>query len=105
MCSNSVLNGSAALFLFLLPLGRPTFRLASGVLDGCAGGVGCGFITCSMRSGQEWRACKLTNDKVKNATPGMGFPYRLEKKRSTPKVSRPAFVTTTSSPANTYLSV
>ena len=56
--------------------------------------------TCSTRSGNECRACTLTSDSVKKASPGTGLPYKLEKKRSRPWVVLPALVTTTSSPAS-----
>src|SRR4029453_14700065 len=98
---------ASALFLFLLPWGRPRRRLS--VAGFCCLGAPFARLaafpaslrtTCSTYRGNERRSWVLTNDSVKNASPGTGLLYRLAKNRSRPWVCLPALVTTTSSPAS-----
>src|SRR5881628_155610 len=102
---NSGGSVASVLALFLLPLGRPGYRLT---LDGgsflaAALALLAAFsaslrTTCSTRIGNERRRWMLTKDNAKKASPGTGLPYRLAKNRSRPWVVLPALVTTTSSP-------
>ncbi len=102
MCNSSRLRVTAVLSWFFEPLGRPRrrFLLAGGVTwTGLAlPGGGEGRTTCSIRTGNECRCSMLTKDKLKNASPGTGRLYKLEKNRPRPWVCLPALVTTTSSP-------
>src|SRR2546421_12341815 len=76
---NSGVSVTSALFLFLLPCGRPGRRLAMAAGDFLAATVAllAAFsaslrTTCSTRTGNARRAWMLTNDKVKKASPGTG---------------------------------
>jgi hypothetical protein len=107
MRPNSGVRGASALGVFLLPFGRPGRRLAGEAVCFLAAALAllAAFsaslrTTCSTRIGNERLACTLTSDRVKNANPGTGLPYKLEKQRSRPWVSLPALVATTSSPTN-----
>jgi hypothetical protein len=107
MRDNSGVRVTSALGMFLLPLGRPGRR--GGVDDFCRLAAALALLAafsaslrtiCSTRIGKARRAWTLTSDKAKKAKPGIGLPYRLEKKRSSPYVCLPALVPTTSSPAS-----
>src|SRR2546421_11977051 len=87
MRDNSGVRGTAAWGLLLLPLGRPGRR--KGVDGFCCLAAALALLaafsallrtTCSTRTGKARRAWTLTSEKAKKAKPGIGFPYRLEKK-------------------------
>ncbi len=91
MRPNSGVRVTSALGLFLLPFGRPGRRRV--VDGGCCLAAALALLaafsaslrtTCSTRTGKARRAWTLTSEKAKKANPGIGFPYRLEKKRSSP---------------------
>src|SRR5262245_49672441 len=84
--TNSGVSCTSALFVFLLPLGRPGRRLAmeERAFLAAALALRTAFsaslrITCSTRTGNERRAWMLIKDKGKKASPGTGFPYKLAK--------------------------
>jgi hypothetical protein len=106
MCHNSGVRVPSAYWVFLLPFGRPGRRLAT---DGfCCLALALALLAAfsaalripgSRHIGNEDRAWVLTQDHMKQASPGTGLPYRRDKNRSSPWVCWPALVTTTSSPA------
>jgi hypothetical protein len=105
--TSSGLSVTGALGVFVLPCGRPGRRVAHGALGFLAAALAlrAAFSAsrrtpCATRIGHERRACTRTSDMVKNASPGTGWPYTLEKKRSRPWVILPALVPTTASPTS-----
>ena len=106
---NSGVKVTWVLSLFLLPLGRPGLRLPLGFAFLSFFVLATAFSSsvrtiCSTIIGYERRSCTLISESAKNDKPGTARPYRLEKKRSSPYVFLPAFVTTVSSPASKYTS-
>ena len=84
MRSNSGVSSTSALFLFLLPFGRPRGRFAMGFFCFLASAFALLATfsasvrtTCSTRIGKERRACTSTRESAKKDNPGMGLPYRL----------------------------
>jgi len=109
MRRSSGLKITCDLSLFLLPFGRPFLRFPVDFLclRVCALALQAAFscslrTTCSTLTGYERRSRTLISEKAKKANPGIARWNRLEKIRSSPNVSFPALLTTTSSAARMY---
>jgi hypothetical protein len=88
---NAGVSGTSAVGWCLLPWGRPGRR--DGADGFCCLAAALALLaafsaalrtTCSTRIGKARRAWTLTSEQAKKAKPGIGFPYRLEKQRSSP---------------------
>jgi hypothetical protein len=63
------------------------------------------FMICSMLTGNAFLCSILTRNNVKKDNQSMGFSCKDEKNLSIPSLFSPALLTTTSSPANIYVSL
>src|ERR1035437_336764 len=111
MRNSSALSTTSCLSLFLLPFGRPGFFLSAVFLTFFASALillatfsSALFTTCTACSGYDRSSRTFTREKAKNERLGMTRCCIPEKKRSSPYVSLPALLTTTSSPATIYSS-